>query len=46
MQRGTAMLEAGALAYRRLENGDCETASNRDPLPKQDNALITDAKFD
>jgi ADP-ribose pyrophosphatase YjhB (NUDIX family) len=24
MQRGTAMLEAGALAYRRLENGDLE----------------------
>ena len=24
----------------------CETASNRDPLPKQDNALITDAEFD
>ena len=25
---------------------DCETASNRDPLPKQHNALITDAEFD
>ena len=24
----------------------CETASNRDPLPKQDNALITDAEFE
>jgi hypothetical protein len=24
MQRGTAMLESGALAYRRLENGELE----------------------
>ena len=27
-------------------SGGCETASNRDPLPKQHNALIKDAEFD
>jgi ADP-ribose pyrophosphatase YjhB (NUDIX family) len=40
MQRGTAMLEAGALAYRRLENGELEillvskTRSKRWGIPK------------
>ena len=40
MQRGTAMLESGTLAYRRLENGELEillvskTRSKRWAIPK------------